>query len=98
MALKFSSKFLGAVPRNDLDGIAVTPADGTDLPAAPPGTVLVGLYATGTGNINVNLKGGGTAVLTGLAAGQAVGVEVTRVLATSTTATGIFALYAPLGV
>lgn len=37
--------------------------------------------------------GGGTAVLTGLSAGQIVVVGVQRVRLTSTTATGILALY-----
>lgn len=79
----------GRSQRQDYNGLAVTPADGTDLPGGP----AVGLLATGAGNINVNLEGGGTAVLTGLSAGQILDVAVTRVLSTSTTATGIVALY-----
>jgi hypothetical protein len=71
----------------------VTPADGTDIPLGPDGGDCRGLYITGAGNVNVNLLGGGTAVLTGLSAGQYVVVGVTRVLSTSTTATGILALY-----
>jgi hypothetical protein len=73
----------------EYSGLAVTASDGTDL----PGGATIGLLATGSGNINVNLEGGGTAVLTGLSAGQIVDIAVTRVLATSTTATGIVALY-----
>lgn len=71
----------------------VTPADGADISLGPDGGSCRGLYITGAGNVNVNLLGGGTAVLTGLSAGQTVVVGVTRVLATSTTATGIQALY-----
>lgn len=71
----------------------VTPSDSTDLVAGPDGGSCRGLYITGAGNVNVNLLGGGTAVLTGLSAGQTVVVGVTRVLSTSTTATGISALY-----
>lgn len=71
----------------------VTPSDATDIPPAPDGGTCRGLYIGGAGNVNVNLLGGGTAVLTGLAAGQYVVVGVTRVLATSTTATNISALY-----
>jgi hypothetical protein len=71
----------------------VTPADGTDIPLGPDGGSCRGLYITGAGNVNVNLLNGGTAVLTGLAAGQYVVCGITRVLATSTTATGIQALY-----
>lgn len=71
------------------EGFAVTPADGTDLPNGPTD----GLSVTGAGNVNVQLLGGGTAVLTGLAAGQILPIAVQRVLSTSTTATGIAALY-----
>ena len=73
----------------EFNGLAVTPADGTNL----PGGTTTGLLVTGAGNVNCQLAGGGTAVLTGLSAGQALLVEVTRVLSTSTTATGIVALY-----
>lgn len=73
----------------DFDGYAVTTSDTVDLPNG----ICRGLYVTTAGNVNVNLEGGGTAVLTGLAAGQFVRVSVSRVLATSTTATGIYALY-----
>jgi len=79
----------GFIQPQEYSGLAVTPADGTDL----PGGATIGLLATGAGNINVNLEGGGTAVLTGLSAGQVLDIAVTRVLATSTTATGIVALY-----
>ena len=71
----------------------VTPSDSVDLPPAPDGGTCRALYITGAGNVSVNLLGGGTAVLTGLAAGQILPVGVTRVLSTSTTATGIQALY-----
>lgn len=67
----------------DWNLLPVTPADGTDLPGGP----TVGLLCSAPGNVNVNLFGGGTAVLTGLVAGQQLPICVTRVLATSTTAT-----------
>lgn len=73
----------------DFEGFAVTPADGSDLPTGQTDAV----YVTGAGNVNVQLLGGGTAVLTGLSAGQILPIAVTRILSTSTTATGIFALY-----
>jgi hypothetical protein len=73
----------------EFDGYAVTPADGTDLPNG----ITRGLYITGAGNVNVNLEGGGTAVLTSLSNAQFLRIAVSRVLSTSTTATGIFALY-----
>lgn len=71
----------------------VTPSDSADIPPAPDGGSCRGLYITGAGNVNVNLLNGGTAVLTGLSAGQYVVCGITRVLSTSTTATGILALY-----
>lgn len=74
---------------SEFQGVAVTPADGSDLPAG----ACTAIRVTGAGNVNVNLAGGGTAVLTSLSAGQTVRVNVSRILATSTTATGIFALY-----
>jgi len=73
----------------DYDGYAVTPADGTDLGNGPTAAI----YVTGAGNVNIQLAGGGTAVLTSLSAGQIVEVAAQRILSTSTTATGIFALY-----
>jgi hypothetical protein len=74
---------------SEFEGEAVTPSDSTDLPSG----ACTAIYVTGAGNVNVNLAGGGTAVLTGLSAGQIVRVNAIRILATSTTATGIFALY-----
>jgi len=80
---------LGVKQLTEFEGDSVTPADATDLTGGP----CTGIYVTGAGNVNVNLAGGGTAVLTGLTAGQIVRVGASRILATSTTATGIFALY-----
>lgn len=79
----------GITQPSELSGAAVTASDSADLPNGP----CTAIYVTGAGNVNVNLAGGGTAVLTGLSAGQIVRVNASRILATSTTATGIFALY-----
>ena len=107
MGLRFNSTLLNkAYNQNinagfpDFDGYAVTPADGTDLPNGP----CKAIYVTGAGNVNVQLVNGnptganasigvGTAVLTSLVAGQILPIAVSRILSTSTTATGIFALY-----
>ena len=77
------------------DGLAVTPNDGADLPNGS----CVGFYVTGAGNVAVNVlnsldptAAGGTATFTGLTAGQVVLCNTKRILATGTTATGIFAL------
>lgn len=85
---KFYSKDVNQ-QRSELSGVAVTPADGSDLPNG----VCEAIFVTAGGNVNVNLASGGTAVLTGLSAGQIVYCRASRILATSTTATGIFALY-----
>jgi hypothetical protein len=67
--------------------VAVTPNDGADLttPAAIIGCLV-------SGNIQVTCSGGGTVTLAGVA-GQVLPVFVDRVWSTSTTATGIVALY-----
>lgn len=77
------------VQQSTAEGESITPSDSADLPSG----VCMAIAVTGAGNVNVNLATGGTAVLTGLSAGQIVHVAASRVLATSTTATGIFALY-----
>jgi hypothetical protein len=74
------------------EGESVTTSDTADLPSG----ICVGIAVTGAGNVNINLATGGTAVLTGLSAGQIVPVSASRILTTSTTATGIYALYQPI--
>jgi hypothetical protein len=71
------------------DGYAVTPDDANDLPNGPCDAI----YVTGAGNVAINLPDAGTAVLTTLGAGQIVDCTAQRIKNTSTTATGIFALY-----
>lgn len=80
---------LGVKQQSEFQALAVTTSDSVDLPAGSCSAI----YVTGAGNVNINLASGGTAVLTGLSAGQVVRVNASRILATSTTATGIFALY-----
>jgi hypothetical protein len=88
--LLFSKPFVtnGVTKNAEYQGVACTPNDGADLPDGP----CCGIYVTGAGNVNINLAAGGTAVLTGLSAGEIVRVNASRILATSTTATGLFAL------
>lgn len=74
---------------SERQSVAVTPADGSDLPNGP----CAALSVTVGGNVNVQLVGGGTAVLTSLVAGVIYNIQVSRILATSTTATGIVAHY-----
>ena len=95
MQTSVSSQFVGKIAPTQAayDSFAVTPSDGTDLPLNDQGRTVRRIYVAGAGNVSVNLNGGGTAVLTGLAAGQTVLCNVTRILSTSTTATGIVGLY-----
>lgn len=66
--------------------VAVTPSDVTNL--ANPTRAL---YVGGTGNLSVEMYGGGTAVFSSVPVGI-LPIQVTRVNATSTTATNILAL------
>jgi hypothetical protein len=71
------------------DGYAVTPDDANDLANGPCDAI----YVTGAGNVAINLPDAGTAVLTSIGAAQFVECKAQRIKATSTTATGIYALY-----
>lgn len=73
----------------DFDGLPVTPSDSVALPDG----IARGLYCTGAGNIAVVLESGATATLTSVPANTIVLISVSQVNATSTTATGISALY-----
>ena len=78
------------------DGITpFTPSDTVDVPVGPgnANTPCVGIYVATAGNVAVQLSAGGTAVLSGLAAGQITTVGIKRILATGTTATGCVPLY-----
>ena len=67
---------------------AVTPSDSTDLAYNSRA-----LYIGGAGNLAVTMAGGGDVTFTGIPAGSILPVRVTRVKATSTTATSIVNLY-----
>ncbi len=95
MGLRFSNPLLtrgrgGQYP--DLDGYAVAPSDTADLPNGP----CKGLAVTGAaGTVALQLDADSTATLT-IGAGavnEVYLVGCSRVLATGTTATGIYALY-----
>ena len=69
--------------------VAVTPNDSANLPAPS-----MALWVTGTGAIAFDTVGGQTnVVLTGIPANTIVPIQMIRVRATGTTATGLFALY-----
>lgn len=67
---------------------AVTPSDSTDLAFTSRA-----LYVGGAGNIVATMAGGGDVTFTAVPSGSILPVRVTRVKATSTTATSIVNLY-----
>lgn len=67
---------------------AVTPSDSAALTQ-----ITRGLWVGGGGNVNVEMSNGDTVLFSGVAAGSLLPLRVRRVLATSTTATFIVALY-----
>lgn len=78
----------------EYDGIPWTASDSVDVPTGSGNTRdCRAIYVTGAGNVALNLAGGGTATLTGLTANTIYTVVPSRVLATGTTATGIWLLY-----
>jgi hypothetical protein len=80
---------VGAKECTELEGVPTTATDATALVSGP----CTGIAVTGAGNVAGTLASGGTFLLTGLAAGQVVKINASIIAATSTTATGIFALY-----
>jgi len=69
------------------DAAPVTPNDSTDL----TGGATRAINVTGAGNVKVTMRSGSTVVLA-VAAGE-TRISVKRIWSTSTTATGITALY-----
>lgn len=67
---------------------AITPNDNADL-----AKVTRAISCTGAGNVVVILENDTTAVTLSVAVGHPLRVRAKRVLATSTTATGLVALY-----
>jgi hypothetical protein len=65
---------------------AVTPSDGTELPAGA-------IYVGGAGNVSVVTEGGDTVTFSNVPAGFILPLRVTKVRSTSTTATNIVLLW-----
>jgi hypothetical protein len=80
---------VGTKEYTELEGIPTTATDATALASGP----CTGIAVTGAGNVAGTLASGGTFLLTGLSANQIVKINASIIAATSTTATGIFALY-----
>jgi hypothetical protein len=71
-----------------MDAKAVTPSDTVDLPDGPSRGIFVAI----AGNVSF-ITGGGSSITLPLSAATFYDIEVVRVKATGTTATGITALY-----
>jgi hypothetical protein len=71
------------------NGFVVTPNDGADLPNGP----CTALRCTSAGVVAVNIRGGSQGVLMPISPNEDTFLPIQRVLATGTTATGLFAFY-----
>ena len=80
------------VVRQGTTGVSVTPSDTVDITGINPNTPATLFVGTG-GNIQVITIGGSTLILKNIADGSFLPIQVTRVMATSTTATDIVALF-----
>ena len=81
---------LNAKPvQQDFDGVPVTPTDATALPSGICRGVMCGV----TGNIAGTTPSGATVLLTSVPINTIVPIDLTIIAATSTTATGIVAIY-----
>lgn len=98
--LNFDQRFVTVAnqQRTEWQGVSVTPADGTDLPNG----IADAIFVTAAGNVSIDLPNvslvdgtttSRTAIVIAMAANSVLYVRASRVRATSTTATGIFALY-----
>ena len=89
MALDFKTKENLAEQRAlPSEGVAVTPADGSDL-----ATVRAALFVGTGGNVKVDMAGTGTGTFNNVADGTFLPILVDRVYSTGTTASNIIALY-----
>ena len=71
------------------DAVAVTPADGTDLPRG----VCNGLYIGGTGAVAVTTEAGSVVTFAAVPVGTTLQIRARRVMSTGTAATLILAMY-----
>lgn len=80
----------GSSPNSSATGIvAVTPDDDNDIPA---NSQVRGLYVGSGGDISVVMSDGSTGIFSAVPTGMILPAQITRVLATGTTATDILAL------
>jgi hypothetical protein len=69
------------------NAVLITPSDSTDL-----ATVTRAVYVGGTGNMKVTMQDSGTVLFSGIPAGTTLPIRVSRIWATTTSATLIIAL------
>lgn len=86
-AYEYSNYTGGDVTASAVGAAAVTPSDSTDFP-----TATRALYIGVTGNVKVTMLDSSVVTFSNVAVGV-LPVRVTRVWSTSTTATGIIALW-----
>ena len=81
----------GQTNSTELEAEPATLSDSVNLPSG----ACSGIAVLSAGDVKVSLSGGGTAVLTGLIAGQQLPINATRIWSTLTTVTpaNIYALY-----
>ena len=80
------------VVRQGTTGVSVTPSDTVNITGINPNTPATLFVGVG-GDIQVITIGGSTLILKNIADGSFLPIQVTRVKATSTTATDIVALF-----
>ena len=80
------------IVRQGTTGVAVTPSDTVDITGASANTPATLFVGTG-GDLEVITLGGSTLTLKNIPDGSFLPIQVTRVKATSTTATDIVALF-----
>lgn len=71
------------------DAVAVTPADGTDLPRG----ICNGIYVGGAGAVAVITEAGSTVTFAAVPVGTLLQIRARRILATGTAATLMLAMY-----
>lgn len=85
-----SDRFPGQVPSGASDdAVAITPHDSTNI----TGGITRGVYVGGAGNVAAVFKHGAVVTFMAVPAGTILPIRVSRINATSTTATNMVALF-----
>lgn len=87
------AEFTGGAIEPTARFVAVTPNDSADLTLIGDYTHTTGLYIGGAGDLEVRNEAGNDIVIQNIPAGSLLPISTNRVLAGSTTATNIVALF-----